>query len=230
VSLQSGRPTQRVFQVLTRLRSQPDALLAIQPIMPRKHIRVDTPALGIQSVGFRLGQGSGKLHGSQHRASLLSSVRSVALLFRTSNNGNWDQAKARSPPGTATINGERVQKSLTRAASWSFGLAGICHGPRAWTPPWTLRRIGIRQWSGARTPSSLRLAPRRWRNLVLQQLLHAPEMIGQPTRHGGGLSLPAKRFWASLLFQCLMSTTEIVGVAHQIHFSPRQLLKDILIQ
>jgi hypothetical protein len=52
------------------------------------------------------------------------------------------------PRGTAPLNGERTQRDFPRASTWTLG------------------HIGIRQWPGTWTPSSLRLDPRIRSELV----------------------------------------------------------------
>jgi hypothetical protein len=66
VGMQRGRATQRVLQPLAGWRRQPETLLAVDAIMADQHVRVDTPAFGIQGVGLGLGQAAGKLDGAQH--------------------------------------------------------------------------------------------------------------------------------------------------------------------
>ncbi len=70
MGMQAGRPAQRVFQPLATRGREPDALLAIQPIVADQHIRVDAPALGIERVGFALGKRASHHDRAHHGRSL----------------------------------------------------------------------------------------------------------------------------------------------------------------
>src|SRR5215470_8774937 len=109
MGVQGGWPSERVFQALPTLAGKPDALFPIAPVVLYQHIGVDTPAFRIERIRFRLGQGTGKLHRSEHLSSFLRFDVSLDGLFPhiPSSRGKTGNA-APSARLTASVETERL--------------------------------------------------------------------------------------------------------------------------
>src|SRR6266516_316142 len=119
--------------------------------------------------------------------------------------------------GTAPLTGERAQRDFPRPSSWTLGHVGIRQRPGTGTPSWTFGQGGFCHKLPRRTPSSLRLDPRRGSDLVPEQFGETPEMVGQTTGHSWRLSQGPLGFSHCSLAEGLMETAKVVGTPNQVH-------------
>ena len=86
-----------IFPAFPILVGEPDTLLAVESVVRHQHIAVDASTLGMQRIGFALGEGAGELHGPQHGADLLANVLWRVLLFDTGKSGKRVETQNEQP-------------------------------------------------------------------------------------------------------------------------------------